>query len=86
MSFIWWMLLMAVVIVWAISLFDIFRRHLGASRTAAWVLLVLILPLVGSMIYWALRKPEPGDAQRTADAQRDRREQAGRRPFDSTGF
>ena len=86
MSFIWWMLAVAVAIVWVISLVDIFRRHLGAGRTAAYVLLVLILPLVGSLIYWALRKPEPGDAQRTADAERARREEARRRPFDSTGF
>lgn len=86
MSFIWWMLAVAVAIVWAISLFDIFRRHLGAQRTAAWVLLVIILPIVGSLIYWALRKPEAGDAQRAADAERARREQAQRRPFDSTGF
>jgi NADH:ubiquinone oxidoreductase subunit 6 (subunit J) len=85
-SFIWWMLAVAVVIVWVISLLDIFRRRLGAAKTAAWVLLVIILPLVGSIIYWALRKPEPGDAQRTADAERARREQAARRPFDSTGF
>jgi NADH:ubiquinone oxidoreductase subunit 6 (subunit J) len=86
MSFIWWMLAVAVAIVWVISLVDIFRRRLEARRTAAWVLLVLILPVVGSVIYWALRKPEPGEAKRTADAQRARREEARRRPFDSTGF
>ena len=86
MSFIWWMLAVAVAIVWVISLFDIFRRHLGGGRTAAWVLLILILPLVGSLIYVLQRKPEPGDAQRTADAERARRDEARRRPFDSTGF
>ena len=74
-----------VVIVWVISLLNL-PPPLGAAKTAAWVLLVIILPLVGSIIYWALRKPEPGDAQRTADAERARREQAARRPFDSTGF
>ena len=86
MSFIWWILAVAVAIVWVISLVDIFRRHLGVQRTAAWVLLVLILPLVGSLIYWALRKPEAGEAERTADAQRARRDEARRRPFDSSGF
>jgi type VI protein secretion system component VasK len=86
MSFIWWMLAVAVAIVWVISLVDIFRRRLDAARTAAYVLLILILPLVGSLIYWGLRKPEPGDAKRTADAERARREEARRRPFDSTGF
>jgi hypothetical protein len=86
MTIVWVTLAIAVVIVWVISLVDIFRRHLGAQRTAAWVLIVLILPLVGSVLYWALRKPEPGEAQRIADAQRDRREQAARKPFDSSGF
>ena len=86
MSFIWWIVAVAVVIVWVISLVDIFRRRLDAGRTAAWVLLVIILPLVGSLIYWALRKPEADDAQRAADAERSRRDDARRRPFDSTGF
>jgi len=79
-------LAIAVVIVWLISLVDIFRRHLGAQRTAAWVLIVLILPFVGSVLYWVLRKPEPGEAQRIADIERDRREQAAHRPFDGSGF
>jgi hypothetical protein len=86
MSFIWWMIAVAVVIVWAISVVDIVRRHLGGGRTAAWLLIVLILPFLGSVIYWALRKPEPDEIKRTADAERDRREQAQRRPFDSTGL
>jgi hypothetical protein len=86
MTIIWITLAIAVVIVWAITLADIFRRHLGTQRTAAWVLIVIILPIVGSVLYWALRKPEPGESQRIADAQRDRREQAARKPFDNTGF
>jgi NADH:ubiquinone oxidoreductase subunit 6 (subunit J) len=86
MSIIWWLLAVAVAIVWVISLVDIFRRRLDTGRTVAWVLLVLILPLVGSLIYWALRKPEADEATRTADAERARRDEARRRPFDSTGF
>jgi adenine/guanine/hypoxanthine permease len=52
MTIVWVTLAIAVVIVWVISLVDIFRRHLGAQRTAAWVLIVLIL--VGSMMVRAV--------------------------------
>ena len=86
MSIIWITVAIALIIVWAITVVDIFRRHLGAKRTVAWLLLVVILPFVGSVIYWVLRKPDPGDAERTFEAQADRRRQAGSRPFDSTGF
>jgi hypothetical protein len=85
MSVIWATIAVALVIIWAITLVDIIRRHLGAKRTSAWLLIVLLLPFVGALAYWVLRKPEPGDAERVAAAQRDRREQARRRPFDSTG-
>ena len=86
MTIVWVTLAILVFIVWVLSLVDIFRRHLGTQRTIAWVLLVIILPIVGSVVYWVLRKPEPGEAQRIADAQRDRREQAARRGIDSTGL
>jgi hypothetical protein len=86
MSIIWVTVGVALVIVWVITMVDIIRRHLGAKRTSAWLLIVVLLPFVGALAYWVLRKPEPGDAARVVAAQRDRREQARRRPFDSTGF
>ena len=86
MSIIWVTIGVALVIIWVITVVDIIRRHLGAKRTSAWLLIVVLLPFVGALAYWALRKPEPGDATRVADAERDRREQARRRPFDSTGL
>jgi hypothetical protein len=84
MSIIWVTIGVALVIVWGITVFDIIRRHLGAKQTSAWLLIVVLLPFVGALAYWVLRKPEPGDAARAAAAQRDSREQARRRSFDST--
>jgi hypothetical protein len=86
MSIIWVAVGVALVIIWGITVFDVIRRHLGAKRTSAWLLIVLLMPFVGALAYWVLRKPEPGDAERVAAVERDRREQAERRPFDSTGF
>jgi len=81
MSFFWGVIAVALLIVWALSLYDIVRRHLGAKRTAAWILIVVILPVVGSIFYWVMRKPEPGDAQHKYEADRSRREEAERRVF-----
>jgi hypothetical protein len=86
MSIIWITIGVALVIIWGITVFDIFRRHLGTKQTSAWLLIVVLLPFVGALAYWVLRKPEPGDAERAAAVERDRREQAQRRSFDSTGF
>jgi hypothetical protein len=46
-----------LLVVWGISVFDIVRRHLGRQRTAAWLLIVILLPFVGSILYWVMRKP-----------------------------
>jgi len=81
MSFFWGVIAVLLLIVWALSIYDIVRRRLGTKRTAAWVLIVVILPVVGSILYWAMRKPEPGDAQHKYEADRSRREEAERRVF-----
>jgi hypothetical protein len=84
MTIIWITIGIAVVVVWALTIFDIVRRHLGAKITTAWLLIVLILPFLGALLYWVLRKPEPGELERAADAQRSRHEETQRRSFDST--
>jgi hypothetical protein len=84
MTVIWVIVGVALLIVWALTITDIVRRHLGAQRTAAWLLIVIILPFAGSLLYWIMRKPEPGELERTAGAQRSLRDEAQRRPFDST--
>jgi Phospholipase_D-nuclease N-terminal len=85
-SLLWITVAVLALIIAAISVVDIVRRHLGTGRTAAWLLLVLILPFIGSVLYWALRKPSPEDVARIADAERSRRDEARRQPFDSTGL
>jgi hypothetical protein len=69
-------LAVALLIVWAITIFDIVRRHLGAKQTAGWLLLVVIVPFVGAIVYWATRNPEPGEAEYFAAAERQARYEA----------
>ena len=85
MSVIWSVIGIALVIIWVLTIVDIVRRHMGAKRTSAWLLIVVLLPFVGAIVYWVMRKPEPGDAEHAAAAERDRREEAHRRPPTASG-
>jgi cbb3-type cytochrome oxidase subunit 3 len=71
--------------VWVISVADIVRSHLGRGQTAAWLLIVLLLPFVGSVLYWALRRPSAEEVQYRADSEQALRESARQRPFDHAG-
>ena len=63
MSVLWGTLAVLLAIVWLVTVSDLVRRHLGRQRTIAWLLIVLILPFAGAILYWVLRKPEqPGGA------------------------
>jgi hypothetical protein len=61
--------LVVLLVVWAITVSDIVRRHLGRGPTAAWLLIVILLPFLGSLLYWALRKPSEAEIQAQADAE-----------------
>ena len=51
-------LVVMVVVLWAWALIDlaINRRHIGQQSTI-WLLLILFLPLLGSMMYFKMIKP-----------------------------
>ena len=52
----WTLIVVPLVIIWALGVFDILRSHRSRSTTAAWLLIVILLPVVGSLAYWILRK------------------------------
>jgi uncharacterized protein (DUF58 family) len=75
-----------LLVIWVLTIVDIVRSHLGAAKTAAWILIVLILPFIGSLLYWFLRKPPADEVTRQVDNERAMRESRHNRPFDSTGI
>lgn len=83
---IWITIGVTVTIVWILGLVDLFRRHLDLKHTLAWLLIVVILPILGTILYWVLREPDAGELERLEAAQRDLRRGRRERPFDSTGF
>jgi hypothetical protein len=56
----------ALFLIWAFSIWDIFRRRdLGGLAKAGYFLLIIILPLIGTVVYLILR-PRSVDAEVTA--------------------
>ena len=86
MELIWITIGVVLVIIWAITVFDIVRRHLGAKQTAAWLLIVILLPFVGAVAYWVTRKPTAEEVERQAQAGSALRSERAGRSFDSNRF
>jgi predicted membrane channel-forming protein YqfA (hemolysin III family) len=86
MSLLWIILFCVVALMWVLSIVDIVRQHYSGSTTVAWLALIVILPIVGSIIYWFARKPTREDAEQQYLADADRRRGAASRPFDGTGM
>jgi type VI protein secretion system component VasK len=80
MVYVWSILGFLLLVVWVITIVDIFRSHLDGKHTAAWLLIVVLLPFVGAIGYWVMRKPPAGEAEQAALAQQSLREEAARRP------
>ena len=90
MSGLWWavggIIGVVILVIWAITIWDIVRSRLGAGKTAAWLLIVILLPFVGSLLYWILRKPQADEVQRQYDNEVALHEARARRPPDTGLF
>ena len=84
MSFLWIVIGALLVAIAAATLVDHQHRHHTKRRTNGGAALVVLLPGLGSVIYWALRKPSAAEIESQRAAQEDTRLAAERRPFDST--
>jgi len=81
MSLFWILVFCLVALVWVLSIVDIVRRRYPSQKTAAWILLVVILPIVGSIIYWFARESTNEEAALQHMAEADRRRSAGSRDY-----
>jgi ABC-type phosphate transport system permease subunit len=69
MAWFWWLLGVFVVVIWIATVVDIIRRRhtRTGAKTAAWILLVIILPIVGSITYFLVNGVASPSAPRDAD-------------------
>jgi hypothetical protein len=81
MTVFWAVVGLVLVIIWIITVVDIVHRRAGLAPMAAWIMFVLIVPVIGAAVYWGTRKTTPEDLQRSADTQRELRRNS---PYDPT--
>jgi ABC-type Fe3+ transport system permease subunit len=72
-AMVWVFILIPLIVVWAIGLVDIFRRDLPGGHKAVWILVVLLLPVVGTITYFVMRKPTEAEIKQAQQAGADRR-------------
>jgi hypothetical protein len=53
----WVFILIPLIVVWLCGIVDIVRRDLGRGAKAAWILIVVLLPVLGTILYFVMRKP-----------------------------
>jgi hypothetical protein len=70
---VWVFLLVPLLVVWALGLVDIVRRDLSRGKTAAWILIVILLPLIGTLAYFLLRKPTEKEIRQAQAAAEEHR-------------
>jgi hypothetical protein len=71
-------MLLAVVVL---TIVDIVKRHLSTGAAIGWIVLVLILPFVGAVIYWVVRKPDETDPEQLYRLEAEQRRAAANRPM-----
>ena len=86
MTVLWILAGLALVIIWVISIFDVFRHHFSGGTTVGWLALIVFLPFVGALIYWGMRKPSQQEIDQHMLGEAELRRSAASRPFDSTGL
>ena len=70
-TFTWIFVLLPLLIIWAIGLYDIFRRKISRQAKAAWALIVVLLPVIGTLAYFLLRKPSEEEIRLAVEARGD---------------
>lgn len=57
MGVLWFLLVMFIVVLWVVTLFDIFRNWSSRSvgKSVAWLIAVLVFPIVGTIAYFIVQ-------------------------------
>ncbi len=59
-----------ILILWAIGLIDVARRpDFDRRKKAAWVLIIVLLPIVGTIAYFVMRPTLPEEREKIIAAQ-----------------
>jgi hypothetical protein len=58
-SFFLFLIFLPLVLLWAFALIDLFKRHdIHGGAKALWLVLIIVIPIFGALIYIAMRPSE----------------------------
>ena len=82
------MLVVPVMILWVMAALDVFRHGFSGLKIAALLVLILIVPILGPLLYFVFQRPDDSAAsvEATRLAREDLRRQAASRPVGGTGM
>jgi Phospholipase_D-nuclease N-terminal len=66
----WVFILIPLIVIWVLSVVDILRGGAGRGVKAAWILIVIVLPILGTLLYWVLRRPTDREIRQVQAASR----------------
>jgi hypothetical protein len=62
-----------LAIAWVVGLVDIFRHPMPTGQRVFWIAIVIVLPIVGTIAYFTLRKPTEEEIRAAQAAAAERR-------------
>jgi hypothetical protein len=69
---VWVFILLPIAVIWVVGLVDIVRRDLPGSTKAGWILVVVLLPVIGTLVYFLFRKPTEEELRQAGRAAANR--------------
>jgi hypothetical protein len=74
------------ILLWGCALLDLIRGHHSGWTIVGWMLLILVIPIIGPMIYFAVRKPTRHEIDEKYLADRELQRAAAARPVGGPGL
>jgi ABC-type transport system involved in cytochrome c biogenesis permease component len=74
------------ILLWGCALVDLIRGHRSGWAIVGWMVVILVLPIIGPMIYFAVRKPTRHDVDEQYLAARDLQRERAARPVGGPGL
>jgi hypothetical protein len=66
-------ILIPIGVAWVAGLVDIFRHPMPTGQRVLWIVIVIVLPIVGTLAYFTLRKPTEHEVRASQAAAAERR-------------
>jgi hypothetical protein len=80
------LLAIPVIILWVVAVVDVFRHNYSGLKVAAVLVLILIVPILGPILYFVFVSSPRVDAEAAYLADAERRREAASRPVGGMGM